>query len=67
MSLNDGLIKFNEVILFTSHDHEFVNTLANRIIEITPEGIIDRSMSFDDYIESANIAEIRDAMVRKAA
>jgi ATPase subunit of ABC transporter with duplicated ATPase domains len=55
------------VILFTSHDHEFVNTLANRIIEITPEGIIDRSMSFDDYIESANIAEIRDAMVRKAA
>jgi ATPase subunit of ABC transporter with duplicated ATPase domains len=67
MALNDGLIKFNEVILFTSHDHEFVNTLANRIIEITPEGIIDRSMSFDDYIESANIAEIRDAMVRKAA
>jgi ATPase subunit of ABC transporter with duplicated ATPase domains len=66
-SLNDGLIRFQEVILFTSHDHEFVNTLANRIIEITPAGIIDRSMTFDDYIESTKIAEIRDAMMRKAA
>jgi ATPase subunit of ABC transporter with duplicated ATPase domains len=66
-SLNEGLIKFQEVILFTSHDHEFVNTLANRIIEITPEGMIDRRMSFDDYIESTKIAEIRDAMMRRAA
>ena len=50
-ALNEGLIKFPEVILFASHDHEFVNTLANRIIEITPAGIIDRLTTFDDYIE----------------
>ena len=66
-SLNDSLLKFREVILFTSHDHEFVNTLVNRIIEITPFGVIDRLMTFDEYIESTEVAETRDAMIRKAA
>ncbi len=51
-ALNDSLVKFDEVILFTSHDHEFVNTLANRIIEILPSGINDQHMSFDEYIET---------------
>ncbi|MBU4132247.1 MAG: ATP-binding cassette domain-containing protein [Proteobacteria bacterium] len=61
-ALNDSLLKFQEVILFTSHDHEFVNTLVNRIIELTPGGVIDRLMTFDEYIESAEVAETREAM-----
>ncbi len=66
-ALNEGLMKFQEVILFSSHDHEFVNTLANRIIEITPGGLIDRLMDFDTYIESAEVAQTREALTRKAA
>jgi len=66
-ALNEGLIKFPEVILFTSHDHEFVNTLANRIIEITPTGIIDRLSTFDEYIEYKASSEIKAAMTRKIA
>jgi len=66
-SLNDSLLKFQGVILFTSHDHEFVNTLVNRIIEIIPGGVIDRFMTFDEYIESREVAETREGMIRKAA
>ncbi len=61
-ALNNGLIAFSEVLLFSSHDHEFVNTLANRIVEFTPGGIIDRRMSFDDYLESADVAAERDRL-----
>lgn len=53
-SLNDGLISFTGTIIFSSHDHEFVQTIANRIIEITSNGIIDRKMSYDEYIELNN-------------
>jgi len=66
-SLNNSLRNFQDVILFTSHDHEFVNTVANRIIEITPGGVIDQLMTFDEYIESTNVVETREAMLRKAA
>ncbi|MCD4719141.1 MAG: ATP-binding cassette domain-containing protein [Desulfobacula sp.] len=66
-SLNDSLLKFQEVILFTSHDHEFVNTVVNRIIEIIPGGVIDRLMTFDEYIKSTEVAKTRKAMIRKAA
>ncbi len=66
-ALNDSLVKFKEVVLFTSHDHEFVNSLVNRIIEITPSGVIDRLMSFDEYIESTEVAQTREAMMKKAA
>jgi ATPase subunit of ABC transporter with duplicated ATPase domains len=66
-ALNDSLLKFQEVILFTSHDHEFLSTVVNRIIEITPFGIIDRLMTFDEYIDSAEVAKTRDALFRKAA
>jgi ATPase subunit of ABC transporter with duplicated ATPase domains len=59
-SLNNALIDFSEVILFSSHDHQFINTIANRIVEITPSGIIDRKMDFDSYFESAEIRAIRD-------
>ncbi|MEJ2270659.1 MAG: hypothetical protein P8Y04_12950, partial [Desulfobulbaceae bacterium] len=50
-ALNNSLIYFSEVILFTSHDQKFVSTLANRIVEITADGIIDVMMSFDEYLE----------------
>jgi ATPase subunit of ABC transporter with duplicated ATPase domains len=50
-ALNDGLTAFPEVLLFSSHDHEFISTIANRIIEITPRGTFDRTMGFDDYLE----------------
>ena len=51
-ALNNGLINYKGVILFTSHDHQFVQTIANRIIEITPNGIVDRRMTYDEYLES---------------
>lgn len=50
-SLNNGLIAFPEVVLFASHDHQFVSTVANRIIEITPDGILDMLMNFDQFLE----------------
>jgi len=61
-ALNNGLIAFSEVILFASHDHEFVSTIANRIVEFTPGGIIDRDMGFEDYLESPDIAAERDRL-----
>ena len=58
-SVNEGLISFPGVVLFTSHDHEFIQSIANRIIEITPNGIIDRMTTFDDYISDDSITELR--------
>lgn len=58
-SLNRALVDFPGVILFTSHDHEFISTIANRIIEITPKGVIDRMMPFDDYMNDEQIRELR--------
>lgn len=51
-ALNNGLIAYPEVILFASHDHQFASTIANRIIELKPDGFVDVMMSFDDYLES---------------
>ncbi len=59
-ALNDGLIEFKGVLLFTSHDHQFVDSIANRIIEFTPAGSIDRRMRFDDYLANEDIRELRD-------
>ncbi len=61
-ALNNGLIAYPEVVLFASHDHEFVSTVANRIVELTPGGLIDRVMSFDDFLEDAGVASERDAL-----
>jgi ATPase subunit of ABC transporter with duplicated ATPase domains len=61
-ALNNGLISYTEVVLFASHDHEFVSTVANRIVEITPAGIIDRVMGFDEYLENGEVARLRDEM-----
>ncbi len=61
-SLNNSLIKYPEVILFSSHDHEFVSTIANRIIEITPTGFIDRAMPFEEYIVNPAVQKLRTAL-----
>ncbi|MCH5290444.1 MAG: ATP-binding cassette domain-containing protein [Treponema sp.] len=58
-SLNGGLVRFTGVVLFSSHDHEFISTIANRIVEITPRGIIDRMMPFDDYLKDAQVKVLR--------
>ena len=50
-AVNNGLINFPGNVLFASHDHEFINTIANRIIEITPDGVIDRLSTYDEYLE----------------
>jgi ATPase subunit of ABC transporter with duplicated ATPase domains len=51
-SVNNGLKDYKSNILFTSHDHEFIQTIANRVIEITPHGIVDKKVSYDEYLES---------------
>jgi len=61
-ALNKGVVKFPEVVLFSSHDHEFLSTTANRIIEFTPNGVIDQPVGFDEYFEDAGIAAKRNAM-----
>ncbi len=53
-ALNNGLINFKGNVLFTSHDHQFIQTVSNRIIEIKADGIVDRMMSYDDYLEQKN-------------
>ena len=56
-ALNQGLMRFPENILFTCHDHQFVQTIANRIIEFTAEGTIDRLSTFDEYLEYKDTLE----------
>ena len=58
-SLNEALTAFPGVILFTSHDHEFVQSIATRIVEITPKGVIDRMMEFDDYRKDEQVNQLR--------
>ena len=53
-SLNDGLIKYPETILFTSHDHQFVETVADRIIDVTPGHFFDEAITFDEYVEKTS-------------
>ncbi len=65
-SLNDSLVNFKGNLLFASHDHQFLQTIANRIIEITPNGIIDRKMSYDEYISDPTIQEIKTSLYHKA-
>ncbi|MCI7657919.1 ABC-F family ATP-binding cassette domain-containing protein [Anaerotignum sp.] len=65
-ALNEGLMEYKGTLLFDSHDHQFTQTIANRIIEILPGGIIDRQMTFDEYIESEEIDAIREKMIGEA-
>ena len=61
-AFNNSLKNFKGTVLFTTHDHEFSQTVANRIIELTPSGIIDRYMTFDEYMDDKNIQELREKM-----
>ncbi len=61
-AFNNAMKDWKHVALFTSHDHEFTHTVANRIIEITPKGVIDKRMTYDDYISDKAIREIRESM-----
>ena len=64
-AFNNNLVGFKGNILFSSHDHEFIQTVANRIIELTPKGTIDKLMDYDDYIYSADIKELKAKMYSK--
>ena len=61
-SFNEGCNTFPGIVLLTSHDHTFMQTVANRVIELTPKGIIDRLMSFDEYLEDKRVKELREEM-----
>ena len=61
-SLNNALINFKGTILFSTHDHEFAQTVANRIIELTPKGVIDRYTTFEEYLSDPKIKELREKM-----
>ncbi|WP_232697216.1 ABC-F family ATP-binding cassette domain-containing protein [Brevibacillus daliensis] len=61
-ALNNGLMEFDGTMMFVSHDHQFVHTIANRIIEITPNGIIDKLMTYDEYLESEEVKQLREKM-----
>ena len=61
-ALNNSLINFKGTVMFTTHDHEFAQTVANRVIELTPKGVIDRYTTFDDYLSDPKIKELRTKM-----
>ena len=61
-AFNNSLKNFKGTVLFSTHDHEFAHTVANRVIEITPKGVIDRYMTFEEYMENPKIHEQRDKM-----
>jgi len=61
-AFNNALKNFKGTVIFSTHDHEFAQTVANRIIEITPKGVIDRYMSFDEYLEDESIKALRNKM-----
>ncbi|MXN90708.1 ATP-binding cassette domain-containing protein [Flavobacterium sp. Sd200] len=61
-AFNNSLKNFKGSVLFTTHDHEFAQTVANRVLEITPKGVIDRYMTFDDYLDDEKIQELRKKM-----
>ena len=64
-AFNNNLVGFKGNILFSSHDHEFIQTVANRIIELTPKGTIDKLMDYDDYIYNEEIKELKAKMYAK--
>jgi ATPase subunit of ABC transporter with duplicated ATPase domains len=64
-SFNEGCVNFPGIVLLTSHDHTFMQTVANRVIELTPSGIIDRLMTFDEYMEDDRVKFLREEMYKK--
>jgi ATPase subunit of ABC transporter with duplicated ATPase domains len=61
-SFNESAMNFKGIVLLSSHDHTFMETVANRVIELTPNGIIDRLMEFDEYLEDERVHRLRDEM-----
>ena len=61
-SFNEGCQNFPGIVLLTSHDHTFMQTVANRVIELTPKGIIDRLMTFDEYMEDSRVKQLREEL-----
>jgi ATPase subunit of ABC transporter with duplicated ATPase domains len=59
-AFNNTLVNFKGNVLMASHDREFIETVCNRIIELTPNGIIDKQMNYDDYLTSEDIRALRD-------
>jgi ATPase subunit of ABC transporter with duplicated ATPase domains len=66
-AFNESMSNFKGIVLLTSHDHTFLQTVSNRVIELTPTGIIDRLMSFDEYLEDARVKQLREEMYPKEA
>lgn len=66
-AFNNSLKNFKGTVLFTTHDHEFAQTVANRVVELTPNGIIDRYTTFDEYMDDKRIKEMRDKMYQITA
>ena len=64
-AFNNSLLKYPENIFMSSHDHEVIQSVCNRIIELTPNGIIDKLMDYDDYIEDEGIQALREKMYKK--
>lgn len=65
-SFNEGCVSFPGIVFLTSHDHTFMQTVANRVIELTPKGIIDRLMSFDEYLDDKRVKALREEMYGEA-
>ena len=65
-SFNEGCVAFPGIVMLTSHDHTFMQTVANRVIELTPKGIIDRLMTFDEYLGDKRVKELREEMYGEA-
>lgn len=63
-AFNNTLIQFKGIVLMSSHDQEFIETVSNRVIELTPNGIIDKIMSYDEYITSDDIKALREKMYK---
>lgn len=61
-AFNDGMITFPGIVLFTTHDHQFMQTVANRIIEITPKGVIDRLSTYDEYLADERVKALREEL-----
>jgi len=61
-AFNDGMITFPGIVMLTTHDHQFMQTVADRIIEITPKGMIDRLMTYDEYLEDNRVKELKEEL-----
>jgi ATPase subunit of ABC transporter with duplicated ATPase domains len=66
-SFNESAINFKGIVLLSSHDHTFMESVANRVIELTPGGIIDRLMTFDEYLANPRVQQLREEMYLQEA